>query len=428
MNHNQTAAAKARAQVQLVLEMFGAAGITIGVQMSDTGIDYLYEEGTLLVRDGYVPRVLNVVGGGEVVDGLIGGVSRCTLDGAQISKVGQALERIDDQLGIGVATPNHVLSVSPTFLCPATEPEVVPADAPPVPAVSDLTAGEGVCICVIDTGLLANAGTHPWLAGVSGEEEKLPASADGRVQIPPYAGHGTFIAGVARCVAPAADVHVMNLFSLAGVSLETDIVMCLDQALGLARHHQPVRGRDQPRRPAAAGIRDVLGTLPAAQGHRPGRGGGKQRRQAAVLARAAFPGVVSVGALSCDHRSRARFSDYGPWVDVYAPGERLVNAYAYGDYRYHEPPRRHARRVPRDGPVERDVVRDARGGRPDRRADVPHRRERPTGGGRLATVSTCPGAPRHRPSTRNRPGTRHRPCRRTGAVVGTSLSVGTSLP
>jgi hypothetical protein len=329
---------RASAQVRLAVDMYAAEGINLGVQMNGDEVDFVYEEGALLVRDAYLEQVRAVVGGGGVMDGLMEGVTHYSLAGARMRGVNEALTAIDSHVGAGAATPNHLLSVSPVHLCPATEPDVVPADAPPLPSVGP-AAGSGVSVYVVDTGLLADAATHPWLAGVTGEEEKLTTAADGSVEIPPYAGHGTFIAGITRCVAPEAAVHVTNVLTLAGATLETEVVKHLDAALGLgpdiislsaggtSRNDLPLLGFEM----FWERYRKHKGTvLVAAAGNNSGR---------RPFWPAALPGVVSVGALSADLRSRAYFSDYGPWVDVYAPGERLINAFARGSYAYHEPPR-----------------------------------------------------------------------------------------
>ncbi len=50
---------------------------------------------------------------------------------------------------------------------------------------------------------------------------------------------------------------------------------------------------------------------------------------------AAFEWVVGVGSLDAVGNVSG-FSNYGPWVDVYAHGDKLVNAYPTGSFKYVE--------------------------------------------------------------------------------------------
>jgi hypothetical protein len=113
-----------------------------------------------------------------------------------------ALEEIDRQLGADVATPNHVVTVSPVMPCMAHEAEEVPLGIEPEPGPCPGHGGAGVRIFVADTGLVAGAAAdHAWMAGVQGDLDPDPAAippGHDPDDLLPYAGHGTFVTGVLR--------------------------------------------------------------------------------------------------------------------------------------------------------------------------------------------------------------------------------------
>ena len=126
-------------------------------------------------------------------------------------------DRIDDELGQGIATPDHVLTAANGGMtpCSATEPQQVYPTAGPYPAVCR-DGGARVRIFQADTGLVEKAAqTFPWLAGVHGDPDPRAGTGQGST-ISPYGGHGTFVAGVLRCMAPQAQVHVENIFDTGG--------------------------------------------------------------------------------------------------------------------------------------------------------------------------------------------------------------------
>ena len=69
-------------------------------------------------------------------------------------------------------------------------------------------------------------------------------AASARIQVglllKPYAGHGTFVAGVMRCIAPAADIFVGNVFRTGGSGLETEFAADVGCTTPLFTLTQPV--------------------------------------------------------------------------------------------------------------------------------------------------------------------------------------------
>lgn len=349
-------------------------GADIGVAAADGGVDYLYARRHLLVADEYLGPVLEILGdpgarwlepgegdgGGKEPDGrededearaseggaaglrrVIAGVVLLVLPPALVGgdggrSVPEWLNLIDRRLGRGAATPDQVLTVAPAITyCPATDPEPVHSGAEPGPPACPPGAGAGAWIYLADTGLLADAAAgHPWLAGVRPDNPGTDVDPFDPAQpvTSKYTGHGTFVAGVARCLAPSAELVVTRALSIAGSQLESALVPRLEHALaggadifqltiaGATRHDLKL---------IAFGV--WLGQLRQAKGAvcvAPAGNSGSRRPSWP----AAFPDVIAVGALAADERSRASFSNHGRWVDVYAPGRDIVNAYLTGDY------------------------------------------------------------------------------------------------
>src|SRR5215467_2424788 len=194
-------------------------------------VDYLYRKHSLLVRDADVERVNRVVPIEPVghPDKVLGLTLARIVD--QDMTVDAACEAVDQALGEGAATPDHIFYICATNTCPASEPDPVLLSAPPSPPVSTGPCdGEGVDVAVLDSGWLEEAATeHYWLDGVQGDAEDPFRGHPPHIM--PYAGHGTFVAGVLRTMAPKARVRVRQTFKKFGAHYESHLVKHVYQEL-----------------------------------------------------------------------------------------------------------------------------------------------------------------------------------------------------
>ena len=369
--HDNLGNSKARHEAAIIVREFAGRSIDIGgVASDDGGAAFMYAEGQFLAREQYLDDIRAVLGDraqAVVVKRVIrdvllvkiefpagnGGTSAESNDSASESNTGntegsgspegnggttegeqptllQFLDEIHATHGPRIAALDHVVTTAPLGSgCPATEPQEV-YDPKPYPPVCPGQGGDGVRIYVADTGIdRATVTSTPWLDGVTGDDDPSIA-ADGTILS--YGGHGTFVAGVIRSMAPGAEIVVKNVFDTGGSALESDFVPKLSEGFtyGAEIFHVTVASPSRGNLPLMAfeawlehlsQHKGVVCVVPA--------GNNNERKPCWP---GGFAGILSVGALSTDWRSRAYFSNYGGPVDVYAPGQNLVNAFATGPY------------------------------------------------------------------------------------------------
>ena len=294
-------------------------------------------------------------------DGLNGIVSETALPGATRMELGirddadftirDLLDVIEQAEGPSAADHNYLFYVC-VHSCAAIEPEGADPNADPVPPQQPAAGskqGKDVRVEVIDTGLLEDAAKrHAWMAGVTGDVED-PLGADGLIR--QDAGHGTFTAGCVRVTAPEAGVHVVDASQLLGRNpgsdaigavFESELADLLHRRLIAPKGATPIKVPDvmvlnfagttrngEPPVALAALYDSVIQHLKELLIVAPAGNEGDDRKNWP----ASFAWVVSVGALDENQRQIASWSNFGRAVDVYAPGDRLVNAFATGKYR-----------------------------------------------------------------------------------------------
>ncbi len=326
----------------------------------DEWVDYFYHSSSVLTRARDLPRVRDVLRDlgalrDEGGDALIGGLTRLGVNVRESQHTPDVVDDLDRRLGAGVATLDHAFIITGYLNCPATEPEPVitpAAAANPVvvrdalwPSVGDPSAGRDVGVSVVDTGLLSGASAWaPWIEGV-GPDTSADIEDPDQIKInaleheivgfaDPYAGHGTFISGVIRCIAPASDIVVERILGVAGFARESRLIQQIHDALARSpdiismsagcytRKNVPSLAFQTLWEERLSQIGGVV--LVAAAGN---------QSATTPFWPAAFPWCVGVGSMTRDGQRRSWFSNHGAWVDVYAPGEKIVNAYAHMKYK-----------------------------------------------------------------------------------------------
>ncbi|MEO6711891.1 MAG: S8 family serine peptidase [Mycobacteriales bacterium] len=244
----------------------------------------------------------------------------------------ETLDRLEQSLGAaGRVGPNHVFVAAPHIAWgPGGEPRELSALSwSPV----DSSDAEGVRVGIVDTGLLPEHANQPWLTDVHCDPDDIEVKdVDGNGHIDPVVGHGTFIAGVVRRWARRATIHIDKALSVDGLCDELTLADAINQALDRDPHILSLSlGAYTRKNEAPIGLEMVWQRIRDQHPNLVVVSAAGNDGQNKKFWPAATDSVVGVGAVD-DSNDRADFSNFGPWVDVWAAGVDIESAFADGSY------------------------------------------------------------------------------------------------
>jgi hypothetical protein len=248
-----------------------------------------------------------------------------------------------DRHGGGVALNHLVTGLQRHTGWPDGDPEPARKALGPMPTPVP-GAGAGVMVAVIDTGWPSamppdmnwfdhgcDHSTHAGEVDDHGRPmqhlDRLDADHDGYLDV--EAGHGLFIAGVIRRLAPSAQLLFLKALNSDGMGTELGVARAIGWAV--ARGADVVNlslGFYTLRNTTPEGVASAVGAARAHGAVVVGAAGNDAIDDPTYPA--ALPGVIGVGALDADRERPADFSNHGDWLNVYAPGEEVQSTYVRG--------------------------------------------------------------------------------------------------
>lgn len=267
----------------------------------------------------------------------VGPVLRLRRPGTSSAEV---LATCDGLRTLGVrAGLNHVVAAGPVAKGVLGLAAPQPTSVDPGPRPADDGRGTGVCVAVVDTGVdpAAVSADHGWLAGIAVEDgpdgnrdllDNVPAP-DGFLD--EAAGHGTFVAGLVRQMAPSCEVLAVKALDSDGLGTEFSVAEALfrlaeadvaPQVVNLSLACVAGEGL------APIGIDAALDVL-------------VERHPGTVVVAAAGNDGTTVPAWPAAHKAvlavgagdklrSATYSNRGYWVDYTVPADGIVSTYVRG--------------------------------------------------------------------------------------------------